>query len=187
MPSSLPVKFAFFSAVRKKQQVILNWETATEIDNRGFFIQSKSKNEEWKSIAFLSSKADRGNSSSNLNYSYTDVKINDNTSQYRLQQCDHDGKTEFSDIRSVKAEKLSIPILLYPNPATRRKFRITMHNTMSHYEIKVNDGAGNLVKIYPGYTGTRLLVDGLKKGFYLITVKDLSSGEIFIEKLIVQE
>jgi hypothetical protein len=187
LPGTLPVKFSAFTATRKKQQVILNWETATEIDNRGFTIQSKSGNEEWKSLGFVASKANGGNSSGLLNYNYTDVNIGEGITQYRLEQIDMDGKKEYSDIRSVKAEKLSIPILLYPNPATGGKFNIVMDDAAATYEIMVSDASGKTVKTYSGFRGARLEIDGLKKGFYLVSVKDMSTKEIFTEKLIVKE
>jgi hypothetical protein len=187
MPGTLPVKFSSFTATRKKQQVFLNWETATEIDNKGFTVQIKSGNAEWRSLGFVASKANGGNSNGLLNYNYTDVNISDEITQYRLEQIDQDGKKEYSDIRTVKAEKLSIPILLYPNPATGGKFHIVMDDAAATYEIMVSDASGSTVKSYSGFRGASLVIDGLKNGFYLVSVKDIATKEIFTEKLIVKE
>jgi hypothetical protein len=137
-----------------------DWETATEIDNWGFHVQSKEGNAEWRSIRFIVSKASDGISNSILNYSYTDVNISEATIQYRLEQTDRDGKKAYSEIRFVKAEKLSIPILLYPNPAKGGKFYIITENANAGHEVKVNDAAGNLVKSYSNIRSTSLLVEG---------------------------
>jgi hypothetical protein len=186
--STLPVKISSFTATRKNQQVNLNWETSTEIENKGFTVQSKVSNaNDWRDIAFVASKANGGNSNSVLSYNYSDVNITEGTIQYRLKQTDLDGRFEYSDVRSVKTEKSSMPVLLYPNPAKGGKVNIALDNASTTYEIMLTDATGKTIKTYNNYNGSNLTIEGLSKGFYLVTVKDLSTREIFTEKLIVKD
>jgi hypothetical protein len=62
-----------------------------------------------------------------------------------------------------------------------------MDDVTAFYEIIVNDNKGNIVRVYPGFKGSRLEITGLKKGFYLVRIKNLSTKKILTEKLIMKE
>ncbi len=123
-----PVELTSFSGKLINKTVILNWETATELNNYGFEIERASfredgttpDNAEWKTIGFVEG---HGNSSSPKNYSFIDTNIptgNVNVS-YRLKQIDTDGTFELSELINIKLEEpnSSQQIVLkqnYPNP-----------------------------------------------------------------------
>ena len=134
----LPVELTIFTAEVKESKIVLNWETATEINNYGFEIErNHTSNQhlpanlnsgEWERIGFIEG---HGNSNTPKKYSFVDTKISefltnfgslDGILNYRLKQIDLDGKFEYSKIITVKAEKvLSLPTEFtleqnYPNP-----------------------------------------------------------------------
>ena len=48
-----PVELTSFTAKVRNNQVILNWQTATEVDNYGFEIERVSSNKVWEKIGFV--------------------------------------------------------------------------------------------------------------------------------------
>ncbi len=106
-----PVELISFTALPSSNVVILNWKTATEVNNYGFEIEaSTSSVTGWKTIGFV---AGHGNSNSPNSYNFTAI---DDAKYYRLKQIDTDGRFEYSSVVEVEG-KLSYKLLQnYPNP-----------------------------------------------------------------------
>ena len=132
----LPVELTLFIASVKKNNIILNWQTATEVKNYGFSVERRVMSDEWKEITFVKGS---GNSNSVKNYSFIDNLalahdlILDHL-QYRLKQIDLDGKYEYSDVVGVNVESPAQFTLEqnYPNPfnpTTTIKFSIPGEET----------------------------------------------------------
>ncbi|HSD63460.1 MAG TPA: hypothetical protein VLB50_06660, partial [Ignavibacteriaceae bacterium] len=87
----LPVELASFSASVSHNEVLLSWETATEINNKGFDVERKLKNQDWQTIGFVNGN---GTSSESHSYKFNDESISGSYSGrvlYRLKQMDFDG------------------------------------------------------------------------------------------------
>ena len=92
----VPVELTKFAAYADGDKVILNWSTATEIDNYGFDIERSIDYKEWQKIGFVEG---HGNSNSPKQYSFTDKNpFGGGKFQYRLKQIDTDGKFEYSNV-----------------------------------------------------------------------------------------
>ncbi|NUN08888.1 MAG: T9SS type A sorting domain-containing protein [Ignavibacteriaceae bacterium] len=95
----LPVELVRFSAKSSGNKVVLNWATATEVDNYGFEIQRTEIREQgsekiWNKVGFVPGN---GNSNSEKSYSFTDRNIQSATKYiYRLKQVDTDGSFDYS-------------------------------------------------------------------------------------------
>lgn len=178
-----PVSLKSFSAVRKKSNVALSWTTASEQNNRGFYIQ-KNEGNGWKDVSFIFSQADGGNSASDLDYSYSDINNSKAITQYRLMQVDIDGKAKVSDIRSVRGEDQAARIVVYPNPSHNGDVFIVFDSQTSR-DVQVSDISGRLVKQYKGVVNT-LPIQGLKTGVYTIRIADRTSGATVVEKVVVK-
>ncbi len=112
----LPVELTSFSANVLNNQVLLDWRTATEVNNYGFEIQRKIRNFiDWEKIGFVFGF---GNSNSPHHYYFTDYKPYAGTNVYRLKQIDNDGHFEYSEEVEInfKSEKEFILYPNYPNP-----------------------------------------------------------------------
>jgi len=75
---SLPVELAFFSATIQGNAVVLNWQTESETDNLGFILERVEENGAWQQITSYKTESalkGQGNSSSTINYSYTDNTV----------------------------------------------------------------------------------------------------------------
>jgi hypothetical protein len=127
----LPVELTSFSATTIGNNVKLNWNTATEVNNYGFEVERKvgslqSTVGNYKRIGFVNGN---GNSSSPKDYSFVDNKVSTGKYSYRLKQIDNDGQFEYSksievDMSGVKKFELSQN---YPNPfnpSTTIKFNL---------------------------------------------------------------
>jgi len=113
----LPVELQAFKAEAENSKVILNWNTATETNNRGFDIERKINGEEWTKIGFV---AGSGNSSSPKSYSFIDEDLfGGSVFHYRLKQLSIDGSYEYFPQDGIEVEVVPAKFELeqnYPNP-----------------------------------------------------------------------
>jgi hypothetical protein len=133
---------------------------------------------------FVASKAEGGNSQSDLNYTFTDNSNLSGTIQYRILQLDMDNKTKFSEIRSISDAFQASRLLVYPNPSTNGIVSIVLNDANASYDIQVLDGSGRIVKLYNSVRNT-LQISSLPKGQYLAKVINQQSGESKVEKFII--
>ncbi len=146
----VPVELTMFNASVNKNNIQLNWSTATETNNRGYEIQRtkliNDKESVWEKIGFVEGS---GNKSTVSTYSYSDKNIYESGNYaYRLKQLDFDGK--FSFTKSVEV-KISQPLNFelsqnYPNPfnpATSIRYSLAERSNVT---IKVYDILGNEVR-----------------------------------------
>ncbi|MEL7122049.1 MAG: T9SS type A sorting domain-containing protein [Bacteroidota bacterium] len=95
---ALPIELTFFTANPQDNQVLLNWQTATEINNDRFEVERSRDGGEFSPIAVIDGA---GTSYETKNYAFTDVNPIGGISYYRLKQVDFDGTIAYSDIVSV--------------------------------------------------------------------------------------
>ncbi|GAB5417742.1 MAG: hypothetical protein Crog4KO_25090 [Crocinitomicaceae bacterium] len=134
--STLPIELTSFEAKKKNDKVILEWETATELNNDYFTVERSLDVKNWQEIAQIDGA---GSSQEPLSYDTLDRAPLKGTSYYRLKQTDFDGSFSYSDIRSVNFEA-GASVLLYPNPA---KTTLTIQGESSALEtIKIFNTTG---------------------------------------------
>ena len=124
----LPVELTSFTATSTNSltwgsEVVLNWQTATEVNNYGFEVERarlRPKERDyaeasWETLGFVNGN---GNSNSPKSYSFTDNSAISGKYSYRLKQIDVDGKFEYSDVAEVTIGAPGKFELLqnYPNP-----------------------------------------------------------------------
>jgi uncharacterized protein (DUF2141 family) len=183
----LPVNLKSFNAKRANTTVYLTWETATEINNLGFYVERLSGNGSWQTIAFVPSQAMGGNSNSVLSYSITDLNTFKGITQYRLRQVDIDGRYKYSEIRTVRSGDASAKILLYPNPTSTGTVNVVFDDATTVRDIYITDMSGRIMKQWKGVTNSSLVIDNLKSGVYMIRILDTQSGSQTTEKLVVNQ
>ena len=93
----LPVELLTFTSNVSGNSVILNWSTASELNNRGFEIERN--NSSWESIGFIDGK---GTTTEQQDYSFVDENLSAGKYQYRLKQIDFDGTFEYSNTIEVE-------------------------------------------------------------------------------------
>jgi len=118
----LPVELTSFTAEVNEKEVLLKWQTETEVNNYGFEVERAPSpttpgQDEWEKLGFVDG---HGNSNSPKEYSFIDKEVIPGKYSYRLKQIDNDGSFEYSDIIEVEVEVV-LPTKFelfqnYPNP-----------------------------------------------------------------------
>ncbi len=134
----VPVELTDFTAKIVDGGVMLNWATATEVNNYGFEIE-KLSGDEWEYVEFVEG---HGNSNTPQNYSYLDEEPIIGKVTYRLKQVDTDGGFEYSNEISVVSNEAAYKLNQnYPNPfnpttvisfsiKASSKITLTVYNTL---------------------------------------------------------
>jgi hypothetical protein len=182
----LPVHFKSFNAIRSNSSVVsVSWTTAMEQNSKGFYVQ-KNVNGEWKTVAYVESQAVNGNSSSDLNYSYTDANTEKGITQYRILQVDLDGKSKYSDIRAIRGDGNLAKVVVYPNPSTDGKVNIVFEDNSSLRDIIVNDMQGKVIRSFRGVSNNILVIEKLTTGFYTIKVSNRTTNASSVHKVVIK-
>lgn len=137
-PSALPVSLIDFTAsVEQESTVVLNWRTASEVNNNYFTIERSSDCISFDKIALV---AGSFNSSIEHSYSSIDHAPLQGTSYYRLRQTDYDGKTEvFNPVCVTKKKYIreKKELIISPNPVNNYFNAIFNSDRRNEGEIKI--------------------------------------------------
>ncbi|MBI5808184.1 MAG: T9SS type A sorting domain-containing protein [Ignavibacteriales bacterium] len=203
----LPVEITSIAASVSNNKVLLNWQTATEVNNYGFEIersvaQISNLFNNWEKIGFVNG---HGNSNSPKDYSFVDANPPSGKVQYRLKQIDTDGSFEYSQVVQVETElpkqfsleqnypnpfnptttiKYSIPSVMVSLPD---EVRLSNHNNADVIPSLSRDEVHVTLKIYDllGREVATLVNENQKPGTYnyqfSIGSYELSSGIYFYQ------
>lgn len=186
--SNLPIELTYFDAYFSNESVIVNWQTASEINNDYFIVERSSDGINFEPILFTDGA---GNSNSMLEYTETDFNPLQGTSYYRLKQTDFNGISYYSDIKVVKTYPvLAGELNLYPNP-TDGAFHLLLSG-FGDEEILVvlRDMAGKEFYSKVIITSTDNHIEAidpsekLPPGIYFVTAS--SKNELYSQKLIIK-
>ena len=170
----VPVELTSFTVQAKEENIILNWSTATELNNSGFDIERSQDSKEFVKLGFVEG---HGTTSQPQGYTFVDNNVTAKTKYYyRLKQVDNDGSFEYSE--TIKIDYSGIPDNYslsqnYPNPfniSTIIKYSIPEEKLVT---IKIYNALGEEV---------RTLTNEIKQpGRYSINydARSLSSGLYF--------
>jgi hypothetical protein len=111
-PIVLPVQLTRFEVDRDDHDALLQWETAAETDNAGFDVQYSANGGDWETRGFVAAK---GDIDLPARYALRVPDLPPGVHFFRLRQIDLDGKSVFSDIRTLKMERNGLRIALRPN------------------------------------------------------------------------
>jgi hypothetical protein len=175
----LPTELLYMKAKAVNNTNMVSWETASEINNKGFDVQRKTQAGEWETLGFVNGS---GKASS---YTFED-KAPLSISYYRLRQVDFDGTETLSKVVSVN-QSTKGRISITPNP-TSDKVNINLNqNDVSNETatIVLSDMTGRQVLTQTTTAGAfQLDLSHLAKGMYVVIVQ--SNNAIYQEKIIRQ-
>lgn len=145
--TQVPVELLSFAANVSDNKVILNWNTATEKNNKGFNIERKF-DDNWASIGFI-----QGNGTTTERHSYSFIDDFSNrpyrgSVYYRLKQTDYDGSFKYTSTVMVNLDIKALGFYLdqnYPNPfnpSTTIRFNVPEE---SKVQIQILDVLGREV------------------------------------------
>ncbi len=170
----LPVDLVAFSAVNAGQQVLVSWQTATELNSAWFAVERSADGLEFAEIARV---AAAGTTSEPRDYTHYDDSPLSGVSYYRLRQLDLDGTEDYS--RTVAVQRASQDIAagyLWPNPASDRVVWSGLNLNGGNYALEVLDLTGRVlvsqsVETGSGLQNLELSVAELPQGTYLVRLR----------------
>lgn len=172
----VPVELISFAATTNGNEVILNWSTATELNNLGFEIQRSIEAEEFFTVGFVNG---HGTTTEQNNYTYSDKNLENGKYYYRLKQVDYNGSYEYSDAVEVEWRAFNSFLLEqnFPNPfnpTTTIGFGI---QNKSDVKITIINAIGEEVAVLlneerePGYHTVEFNAANLPSGVYFYQLK----------------
>jgi hypothetical protein len=138
--STLPVNLVEFNAAAAGPVVELQWRTASETDNAGFYIERSANAADWQDIGFVKGN---GTAVTTKEYRFEDNNPMPGMNYYRLRQTDIDGKTEHSRIRAVRWLTSNAQIIVWADIA--RQGHIETEEAIK--QITVFDLSGRVVAV----------------------------------------
>lgn len=108
--STLPVTLIAFNASASGTGVRLQWRTAAESNNQGFYIERSTDARQWKDIGFVNGTGTTNKSQDYIFFDETPLKA---TGYYRLRQIDLDGSIEHSGIKSVRMNSTDKDLIVW--------------------------------------------------------------------------
>lgn len=172
----LPVELTSFYANHQKENTLISWSTATEINSSHFVVEHAKKGLKFSPLGKI---AAAGNSKTAKNYKFLDQSPTTGDHYYRLKMVDLDGTTEYSKIIHQHIEKNSTKIALYPNPTSTGVFTLTLKNDASNNIVQVINSAGH--PIYQKQTDNdylRVNLSNKEAGVYTLMVQNDDSRTV---------
>jgi hypothetical protein len=177
----LPINLMSFNAQYNgaEKDVLLNWTTATETNNKYFTIEKTTDGEVWDSVTSLPGS---GNSNMERNYSTFDPRPFAGVSYYRLRQTDFDGHSAYP----AQVAVVTIPdedvngLQVIPNPVSNLT-TISFNSAVSvPATVDIYNCLGKLlntiqVQVNTGFNTIPLSLSGYDNGVYIVTVNNTVS------------
>lgn len=176
---ALPIQLLSFTATADNTYVLLNWQTATEINSSLFTVE---KTKDMVHIASAGELPAAGNSTVTLHYSYTDKTPFAGTSYYRLKTTDKDGSVSYSPWRAVNITG-GAQWQVYPNPVTDVFYIKGTASPANKVQMQLINTNGSIVRQQTlNNPNTSIPAVGLAAGSYIIRIND--NGNISTLKII---
>lgn len=158
-----PIALMRFSGITLPSTNLLEWETSSELNNKGFDVQRQNLTTEWVSLGFVPSK---GNASVYHFEDETPFSI----SAYRLRQIDFENTECFSNaIHLIREQSYALKIV--PNPSSG-KVQITLPTSKQPAHICIYDFSGKIVLSHiTTQESLEMDLSHLNKGIYMIQVQ----------------
>jgi beta-glucanase (GH16 family) len=159
--NSLPVELTNFKAKLQNNTTILNWQTASESNNKAFDIERSNDGVEFKTIGTI-----KGNGTTNVlhNYYFIDKNPINGINYYRLRQLDFDDKATISKVVSVVSGK---NILILKNTLVHDVLDVTVAEDQKG-PLSIFNVSGQLMYSTTIQGNQSLNLSALSSGMYIV-------------------
>lgn len=173
---ALPVELIKFEVFESNEEVLIEWATASEINNDYFTIERSVEGSKWQEIHRISGA---GNSSVKLMYRKRDDWPLYGIAYYRLKQTDFDGKFKYFKTVAITRTKFQNKLHVYPNPTTHQltvEGNKEERDNLKVYSILGTDISCQVMRNEDYETKTILNLSNLEPGtYYLKTNKSITA------------
>lgn len=170
------------ASLSSNNNVLLNWQTLTEVNSNYFIVEKSVDGVTYSGIAKVSAA---GNSTTAKKYSTVDNNINVTADNilYRIREVDLDGRTAYSNVVSVKLNNDAGRLIsIYPNPALT-DIAVHFKNATGNYVVNVLDNNGRVISqqsvtISGPLEKISLSRRGLAAGVYFVSIINKANGNV---------
>lgn len=180
----LPVDLLYFSAKYQENSVIMDWESATEVNNKEFGV--------WRSLTgiefnFIGRVSGAGTMSTPNQYTFVDDNPLEGISYYRLSQVDFDGKEKFYPIEIVSNEMFDL-LNCYPNPVEDELTIEFSSSILTPVKVEICNVVGQVLhqyqfKIEMGENKLKIPTNSIRNGIYFFRLS-MPNGEFILKKFL---
>jgi len=178
-----PVELVRFEAEERSEQIQLNWETASEVNNSHFDILH---GEDGKTFEKIGQVQGMGTTDEWTTYEFTHRLPVSGSNYYQLKQIDYNGQYELSEIIIFEwKEDVSSQINIYPNPTSRH---IDINSNAEMTGIQIINSKGQIIQSLQQNVGYQYHIDldpQVTDGIYLLKI-EFGNGEHQLQKLLVR-
>jgi hypothetical protein len=181
---ALPVEFTKLSVTSNEQEVILNWQTATETNNSHFEVEQSTDGKHFRKIGEI---AGAGTTHEVQDYEFVDINPTKGTNYYRLKQVDiSNGMSiashKYSKIVHIESNSTEFfEAKIYPNPVIDILNIKSPLNLLDH-SLKIHNSSGQL--IYQAPFNKVINVSNFTKGLYSLTIYNPQNQLIYQIKFV---
>ena len=167
----LPVVLDGFTATLSSDHTVsLYWNTQIEINFSHFTIQRSADGANWNDIGTLTAK---GNSATQIDYTYTDEQPLTGTTYYRLALVNLDNSYTYSEVKTVESAAIA-KLSFFPNPA-RDFVNVSLGGaSISQVTVLLSNISGQLMQEKTALAGNGSVVTfpirNLAAGMYILSV-----------------
>lgn len=162
----LPVELTRFVASELNEGILLEWASASELNNAGFEVQRSADGSVWEKIGWVDG---HGTSLDFHHYVFEDRKPLKGLNYYRLQQVDYDGSMEYSPIVVVDMELSVQEPVIFPNPMGESA-QVQLPEEWAGSLVSIFDAQGRLVEQGKA-DGSLMNLSGITSGVYIVKIQ----------------
>ncbi len=171
---ALPVELTKFNVSKTDDKILLDWQTASEINNDRFEIERSTDANRFSSIGKVKGE---GNSQRINDYSFIDDQPMQGENYYRLKQIDIDGAFAYSEVVSIEVAKAEISV---SPKSTLDQISITTGNASS---IIVRSFSGQFMSSQSSTDGNFTVdMTNYPRGIYFLSIN--INGNVQTEKVV---
>ncbi len=186
--AALPVELLHFRAEKSEGQAILEWSTATELNNDYFTLERSTDGIHYEPLQQVPGK---GTTQERQDYTYTDAQPAPGLNYYRLWQTDFDGQRTKVGLQSLRFSGASSTLEVQQNAASGQLTVIFRAQSAGAGNLQLNllDIKGrSLLQQSHSYSGTAaqmtLQMPNWPAGVYIVQVQD--GRELYHERFVMR-
>ncbi|MCG8330408.1 MAG: T9SS type A sorting domain-containing protein [Chitinophagales bacterium] len=173
----LPIELLTFKGRQQSNSLLLEWSTATEINNDYMLIEHATDGRHFTEIGKV---AGAGTSTTIQHYSFKHEQAVNGINYYRLKQVDYDGKFTYHHIIPVTFEGGAGIVSIFPNPANDRLNIQLSVWTEGELSMQILDKKGRIIEEeqQPASNIISMDVHTLQSGMYFLRILAADRSEI---------
>jgi len=185
--SVLPVEFLSFTGHREEDYHVLEWQTASELNNDYFTLERSVNGEPFTAIGRVNGA---GTSTQINSYSFYDYNPMEGWNYYRLRQTDFNGHSTISNIVALNYHTSGVYVdNVHPVPTDGDVYFDFVSPTKTTIHYQITDCSGRVVsdiksEMNPGNNSVKVDLAMYEKGIYFLRVMDESSDFVYVTRVV---